>query len=88
MLRKFLFFALCAIEAISVNAQMQADSTSGLNVYINCIYCYQNYLKTQITWANFVQDQFVSDVDLTITSLSTGSGGNQYQLLFAGKKEL
>ena len=65
-----------------------ADSTCNFKVYINCNYCYQDFLKTQITWANFVQDQFVSDVDLTITSLRTGSGGNEFQLQFAGKKEL
>jgi hypothetical protein len=85
---KISFFSLIANGAFSTCAQMMADSTSSLDVYINCASCYQNYLKTQITWVNFVQDQFVSDVDLTITALSTGSGGSQYQLVFSGKKEL
>lgn len=64
------------------------DSSKNMKVYINCDYCYQDYLRTQITWADFVQDQFVSDVDLTITSLGTGSGGIEYLLQFAGKKSL
>jgi len=65
-----------------------ADSSQNLKVYINCMYCYQPYLRTQITWADFVQDQFVSDVDLTITSLQTGGGGDEYLLQFAGKKSM
>lgn len=69
-------------------AQVAADSSANFKVYINCNYCYQDFLRTQITWANFVQDQFVSDVDLTITSLPTGSGGTEFLLQFAGKKSL
>ena len=82
-----LLAAFVMLGASSSYAQV-ADSSQNLKVYINCVYCYQNFLRTQITWANFVQDQFVSDVDLTITSLRTGSGGNEYQLQFAGKKAL
>jgi hypothetical protein len=88
MLRKSLFLILLLVEFLPTQSQVRQDSTSSLKVYVNCIYCYKDYLRTQITWADFVQDQFVSDVDLTITSLRTGSGGNQYQLLFAGKNEL
>ena len=78
----------CLLAQVDYIVAQSADSTSNFKVYINCNYCYQDFLKTQITWANFVQDQFVSDVDLTITSLRTGSGGNEFQLQFAGKKEL
>jgi hypothetical protein len=45
-------------------------------------------LKTQITWVDFVQDQFVSEVDLTITSLQTGSGGTEFLIQFSGKRNL
>lgn len=79
---------LSVVPAFTTQAQMQSDSSSTLKVYINCQWCYQEYLRTQITWVNFVQDQFVSEVDLTITSLATGSGGSEYQLQFAGKKSL
>ncbi len=82
---------LVLLSLISLSAFIRAqapDSSSNLKVYINCVYCYQDYVRTQITWANFVQDQFVSDVDLTITSLPTGSGGTEFLLQFAGKKAL
>jgi hypothetical protein len=87
MKRSHVLTVCLLVQAGSLLAQ-SSDSTSNLKVYINCNYCYQDFLKTQITMANFVQDQFVSDVDLTITSLRTGSGGNEFQLQFAGKKEL
>ena len=83
----FVWMILGLLNAPYARAQAP-DSSSNLKVYINCNYCYQDFLRTQITWANFVQDQFVSDVDLTITSLRTGSGGDEFQLQFAGKKEL
>jgi hypothetical protein len=90
MIRKILLVSTFVAATIQAFSQLNpaADSTAGLKVYINCTYCYKDYLRTQITWANFVQDQFVSNVDLTITSLPTGSGGDAYQLQFAGKKEL
>jgi hypothetical protein len=81
-------FFLVVLGCRNLSAQVAPDSSSSLKVYINCIYCYQDFLRTQITWANFVQDQFVSDVDLTITSLPTGSGGTEFLLQFAGKKSL
>jgi hypothetical protein len=89
MLRSLVLFSLIALcnSGIAI-AQAPDSSSSNLKVYINCIYCYQEFIRTQITWADFVQDQFVSDVDLTMTSLRTGSGGNEYLLQFAGKKSL
>ncbi|MFM9986929.1 MAG: hypothetical protein ACKVOK_16935 [Flavobacteriales bacterium] len=56
-----------------------------LKVFLNCGFCYQPYLKTQITWADFVQDQFVADVDLLVATIRTGSGGSNYALQFTGQ---
>ncbi len=79
----FLLFIPTALQGQS------ADSTSGsINVFLNCNdYCYQDFMRTQITWVNFVQDQFVADVNLIITSLGTGSGGSSYMLYFNGKNQ-
>jgi hypothetical protein len=87
MLRKFIFLVAAIFTHSCLHGQLSASS-SNLKVYVNCMWCYQDYLKTQITWVDFVQDQFVSEVDLTITSLATGSGGTQFLLQFAGKQEL
>jgi hypothetical protein len=78
---------MAILSNFAAHSQSSSNS-SNLKVYVNCSWCYQDYLKTQITWVDFVQDQFVSEVDLTITSLSTGSGGTEFLLQFAGKREL
>jgi hypothetical protein len=76
------------VMLIATLSNAQSDSTSSMKVYLNCQWCYQDYLRTQITWVNFVQDQFVSDVDLMVTNLGTGGGGSEYQLVFTGKKSM
>ena len=62
------------------------DSSRSVKVFLNCagFWCWQDYLKSQTTWAYFVQDQFVADVNLRINSLENGSGGSQYKLIFEG----
>ena len=67
--------------------QFYPDSTKkSVKVFLNCpnSWCWQDYLRTQTTWAYFVQDQFVADVNLRINSLENGSGGSQYKLIFEG----
>ena len=87
MLRKLVVLAIAVLSYGSIHSQL-SDESNNLKVYVNCIWCYQDYLRTQITWVDFVQDQFVSEVDLTITSLVTGSGGTEFLLQFSGKREL
>jgi len=62
------------------------SSRKSVKVFLNCpnSWCWQDYLRTQTTWAYFVQDQFVADVNLRINSLENGSGGSQYKLIFEG----
>jgi hypothetical protein len=62
------------------------DPAKTLKVFLNCpnSWCWQDYLRTQTTWAYFVQDQFVADVNLRINSLENGSGGSEYKLIFEG----
>jgi hypothetical protein len=67
----------------------QNENNPSLNVFVRCnARCYGDYLKTEITWVNSVQDQFVADVSLRITALETGSGGLEYQLIFEGNNKI
>jgi hypothetical protein len=81
------FIAILVLSAISLpsfaGTTFKADE---LKVYMNCVYCYQEYLRTQITWVSFVQDQFVSEIDIMVTTLDTGGGGEEYKLVFTGKQ--
>ncbi|MEN9333782.1 MAG: hypothetical protein RLY35_962 [Bacteroidota bacterium] len=83
------FFVAILLGTFFINASAQIDNNKSLNVFIRCsAWCYTDYLKTEITWANFVQDQFVADVNLRISALETGSGGFEYQLIFEGNQKI
>lgn len=86
----FLFASVVNTEGSSLWFRAGGDSTrSAVKVYLNCNYgCYQDYLKSQTTWAYFVQDQFVADVNLRINSLSNGSGGSEFKLIFEGQGKI
>ncbi|MEX2466280.1 MAG: hypothetical protein WD995_05185 [Gemmatimonadota bacterium] len=49
--------------------------------------CNSQYYRTEIGWVNWVNDRAVADIHLIVTSQSTGSGGREYLLDFAGVGE-
>jgi len=66
-----------------------ADSINNLKekapkVYINCDYCDLDYIRTEITFINYVIDRKEADIHILITHEHTGSGGQQYTLTFIG----
>ena len=56
------------------------------NVYLDCDRrtCDLNYIKTEITFVNYVLDRQSADVQIIVTREQTGSGGNEYTLAFIG----
>ncbi len=85
---KYLIILMLALVFSTPSVAQTTDSSAkSINVYLNCDFCYQPYLKTQITWVNFVQDQFVADVNLLVATIGTGSGGTDYSLYFQGLKK-
>ncbi|MBE0712360.1 MAG: hypothetical protein MUQ25_02215 [Candidatus Aminicenantes bacterium] len=59
------------------------------NVYLDCERrtCDFNYIKTEITFVNYVLDRQSADVQIIVTRQQTGSGGNEYTLAFLGLKK-
>jgi len=55
-------------------------------VYLDCDRrtCDFNYIKTEITFVNYVLDRQSADVQIIVTREQTGSGGNEYTLAFMG----
>ena len=74
----------------SPNFFSSKDPAKTLKVFLNCpnSWCWQDYIRSQITWAYFVQDQFVANVNLRINSLENGSGGSEYKLIFEGQRNI
>jgi hypothetical protein len=60
----------------------RADTVGTLNLFLDCRApgCDFNYLRTQLTWVNYVRDRTAAQVHVIATSLATGSGGNQVTL--------
>ncbi len=68
------------------------DTTSALrqfapNVFIDCFFCDENYIRTEITFVNYVRDPNQADVHVLITTQQTGGKGEEYTLTFIGKNK-
>lgn len=66
---------------------VSAQTGSGLdpipNVYLDCGSCDVTYIRTNITFVNYVRDQEDASIYLNITDQRTGGGGREYTLIFS-----
>ena len=63
-----------------------ADSNAALNLFLDCRApgCDFNYLRTELSWVNYVRDRTAAQVHVIATALGTGSGGLEVKLAFIG----
>ncbi len=54
-------------------------------VFIDCGICDIDYIRTEITFVNYVRDRKEADVHVLVTSLRTGGGGREYTIAFIGQ---
>ncbi|HEK86498.1 MAG TPA: hypothetical protein ENO29_09135 [Candidatus Aminicenantes bacterium] len=54
-------------------------------VFIDCHQCDMAYIRSEITFVNFVRDRTEADVYILITIQSTADGGREYTLNFIGR---
>lgn len=81
-----LYFILVAIPA-SLSAQNKLSHTDEIKVFVDCnAWCDMSFVKTEITYVDFVPDRFLANVFIMITSQSTGSGGNEIKLFLSGQE--
>ncbi|HEY4320447.1 MAG TPA: hypothetical protein VGM77_04635 [Gemmatimonadales bacterium] len=79
-----------AARAQDTAAVAHADSTvPALSLFLDCRApgCDINFLRTELTWVNYVRDRTVAQVHVIATSLATGSGGLEVTLKFIGRQE-
>lgn len=65
------------------NAQGTDRLASIPNVYLDCSSCDVNYIRTNITFVNYVRDQEDASIYLLINNQRTGGGGQEYTLIFS-----
>ncbi len=91
MLRRILFCTgLSLIMAGSSHAQ--AGSTAPpqipqtITVFLDCGYCDGDFMRTEISYVNWVRDRTVADVHILVTAQGTGGGGTAFTLAFLGQR--
>lgn len=81
--------AVLSAAALATGAQAQnAPPSDAPRVFLDCSYfCDQNYIRTEISFVNWVRDQSDALVHVLVTRQSTGGGGAEWKLNFIGLKE-
>jgi len=84
----FMFLILCGV-AYSQDAQSDIDELKkqAPRVFIDCRRCDIDYIRTEITFVNYVWDRREADIHVLITTQSTGSGGTEYTMAFIGQRD-
>jgi hypothetical protein len=88
ILISLLVLSCASITSLKAQTPNQADSSTikKINVFIDCEFCDNNYIKQEINYVNYVRDQNEANVHILITRQNTGSGGLEYSLFMVGLK--
>lgn len=81
----FALFAVAPAFAQSQQDTLDALQKSALKIFIDCGYCDQDYIRTEITFVNYVRDRKQAQVHILITTQYTGGGGTEYTLTLIGQ---
>ena len=80
-----LVIVFLAFTSVSAQPAAVADMPEeAVRVFLDCGACDENYIRTEVTFVNYVRDPAAADVHVLITTQGTGSGGVQYALKFIG----
>ncbi|MFH5831325.1 hypothetical protein [Halalkalibaculum sp. DA384] len=87
LLTGIVVFFTC-IDQLAAQDRVSEMEYDMLNVYLDCSGCYEDYLRSEIKFINFVRNPSDADIHLLITDVGTASGGEEYTLKFIGKNKL
>ncbi|MCJ7581576.1 MAG: hypothetical protein MUP98_13700 [Candidatus Aminicenantes bacterium] len=80
---------ICLVLVSGLHAQegtfdIEELKKSAPKVFIDCHSCDIDYIRTEITFVNYVWDRQEADVHILITTQDTGGGGSEYTIAFIG----
>ena len=86
MSKLFQLIIIMSFYCLTSIGQTPKDSikNAALSLFIKCDDCYEEYVKTEIKFVNYVNDRKDADVHLLITSQLAGAEGTGYDLYFIG----
>ncbi|QRN98944.1 DUF481 domain-containing protein [Archangium violaceum] len=71
--------------AAPVLAAGQQPPAGALRVFLDCEACDEDFLRSELTFVDYVRDREVADVHVLVSTESTGGGGSVYELRFLGR---
>lgn len=80
--RSLIYALLVGIFSLPVG--LFAQESSRLKVFLNCNVCDQGYIKTEMTYVDYVRDQSLADVQIFVVRMTNGGGGRSYEMSFTG----
>lgn len=77
------FFIACFFSSVS-----QTKYPDRLKIFIDCHSgCNMDFIRSEINLVDFLLDRQAADIHILITDQNTGSGGDEYQLIFFGQNQ-
>jgi hypothetical protein len=80
-----LLFLLRPAPAQTPDDDLEDLKKTAVKVYLDCAACDIDYIKTEITFVNYVRDRMEAQVHILVTTQTTGGGGREYTLAFLGQ---
>jgi hypothetical protein len=77
-------FVIVAAAPIQAQTPAVPDKADAVRVFLDCPSCDDQYIRTEITFVNYVRDRADADVHVLVTTQGTGGGGIEYALKFIG----
>lgn len=89
MSRSRLLSGLLALCLLLPPLAAQEPAAPGLRVFLDCQSgCDDSYVRTELTWVEYVRERQDADLHVLVTSQTTGAGGREYHLRFIGLRTL
>jgi hypothetical protein len=65
-------------------AALQQKGPPQLKVFLDCQQCFSDFMRTELTFVDFVRDRTEAEVHVLVTTVETGGGGREYTVAFIG----
>ena len=87
MLAVLIVFLVAALPRAS-QAQSPSKATGRVQVFLDCptFLCDFDFLRTEITFVDYVRERTAADVHVLVTTQGTGGGGTEYAINLVGQR--
>ncbi len=79
----------CLLLVLSQSLAAQPAPPQPLRLFLDCqTGCDESFVRTELTWVDYVRTRQDADLHVLVTSQVTGGGGREYHLRFMGLRGL